>query len=216
MKLNRVLAGATCALSLIGSATVASAGTPGIDFTPSASNQGYATSIWNLGYSFTVNSPVDVVGLGNIDAGVFPQAQQVGLWNSSGALLASAYVDQTDQVLGAAPWVFEAITPIKLQVGQTYIVGAQGGSLYTGQVNPVTVDPRITYDTDLYTYLGNTSNNPLVEPTSTTGLPHGWFGGNVELASAVPEPATWAMLILGLAMIGFAARRRREGVIVAA
>jgi len=28
--------------------------------------------------------------------------------------------------------------------------------------------------------------------------------------SAVPEPATWAMMILGVGLIGFAARRRRE------
>lgn len=33
---------------------------------------------------------------------------------------------------------------------------------------------------------------------------------------AVPEPATWAMLILGVAMIGFAARRRSAGVVVTA
>jgi hypothetical protein len=33
---------------------------------------------------------------------------------------------------------------------------------------------------------------------------------------AVPEPATWSMLILGVAMIGFAARRRREGIAAAA
>jgi hypothetical protein len=32
----------------------------------------------------------------------------------------------------------------------------------------------------------------------------------------VPEPATWAMLILGVAMIGFAARRRSEAVVVTA
>jgi hypothetical protein len=31
----------------------------------------------------------------------------------------------------------------------------------------------------------------------------------------VPEPATWAVLVLGVAMIGFAARRRREGAAVA-
>jgi hypothetical protein len=34
--------------------------------------------------------------------------------------------------------------------------------------------------------------------------------------SAVPEPTTWAMLILGVAMIGFAARRRNEGTAFAA
>lgn len=34
--------------------------------------------------------------------------------------------------------------------------------------------------------------------------------------TGVPEPATWAMLILGVAMIGFAARRRSEGVALTA
>ena len=36
------------------------------------------------------------------------------------------------------------------------------------------------------------------------------------LLATVPEPATWAMMILGVGMIGFAARRRRQGVAVAA
>lgn len=43
---------------------------------------------------------------------------------------------------------------------------------------------------------------------------------NADFASAsvsvVPEPATWAMLILGLAMVGFAARRGREDMRIAA
>lgn len=43
-----------------------------------------------------------------------------------------------------------------------------------------------------------------------TGLDFILFGG------AVPEPATWAMLLVGVAMIGFAARRRREGAAIAA
>jgi hypothetical protein len=34
--------------------------------------------------------------------------------------------------------------------------------------------------------------------------------------AAVPEPATWAMLITGVAMIGFAARRRRDALAAAA
>ena len=40
--------------------------------------------------------------------------------------------------------------------------------------------------------------------------------GNVLIAGSVPEPATWTMLILGVAMVGFAARRRREGTAFAA
>jgi hypothetical protein len=32
----------------------------------------------------------------------------------------------------------------------------------------------------------------------------------VSIAPYVPEPATWAMLVLGLGMIGLAARQRRR------
>jgi hypothetical protein len=39
--------------------------------------------------------------------------------------------------------------------------------------------------------------------------------GAIEIAF-VPEPATWAMLILGMAMVGSAIRRRREGASAAA
>jgi hypothetical protein len=43
----------------------------------------------------------------------------------------------------------------------------------------------------------------------------GWTPISLSIA-AVPEPATWAMLILGVAMIGFAARRRNEATALAA
>ena len=48
-------------------------------------------SNWNLGWSFTANSNVDVVGLGNWDGEIFSRDQQIGLWNSTGNLLASDY-----------------------------------------------------------------------------------------------------------------------------
>lgn len=36
------------------------------------------------------------------------------------------------------------------------------------------------------------------------------------LVSSIPEPGAWMMLILGLGLIGFATRRRREGLVLAA
>jgi hypothetical protein len=39
---------------------------------------------------------------------------------------------------------------------------------------------------------------------------------NLGATSSVPEPATWAMLILGVAMIGFVVRRRSEGTAIEA
>ncbi len=38
--------------------------------------------------------------------------------------------------------------------------------------------------------------------------------GNLVLTSAVPEPSTWAMMLVGLGAIGMAVRRRRTGLIV--
>lgn len=44
---------------------------------------------------------------------------------------------------------------------------------------------------------------------SPTGAPPFMLLDGVSLVSAVPEPSTWAMLIGGLGLIGFAARRRK-------
>jgi hypothetical protein len=43
------------------------------------------------------------------------------------------------------------------------------------------------------------------------------YGGYVDniTIDAVPEPATWGMLITGFGLVGFAARRRRTGIIAA-
>ena len=39
----------------------------------------------------------------------------------------------------------------------------------------------------------------------------GSFGGNVAFtAQAVPEPATWGMMLMGFGVVGFAMRRRRQ------
>lgn len=38
------------------------------------------------------------------------------------------------------------------------------------------------------------------------------IGGSVSAAPAVPEPATWAMMIGGLALVGFSMRRRKVAV----
>jgi hypothetical protein len=215
-----------CAIAVLALAAYdkvpAKADSLGLDFasTPPAN---FGPSTWNLGWSFTVVNSVTVVGLGNADIlqnGFSPPGsdQQVGLWDSSGNLLASVQVTPTDPLDGANGgfWRFASIAPITLTAGQTYVVGGQGGAFYSGIV-PVTVNPNITFGHDLYTFNGG-ANSPLVEPLKTEGYDSpgaaSWFGGNVEFASVspVPEPVGVASLLGlgGMGLVGLAWRRRRS------
>ena len=192
---------------------VAFAGNLGVDFTSPGSQA--ASSVWNLGYSFTANTNATVVGLGAFDYNQdgFAQAQQVGLWNvTTGGLVASSYVDNTDALTGY--WRFRGITPVTLVAGDTYIVGSQGGEGYTWFVTGMTVAPEITFLQDAYYYLGNSSNNPLFEPDTSDGFGQGvgggFFGGNIEFGTATPEPGTLALAGPGLlGLIGLARRKFR-------
>ena len=42
----------------------------------------------------------------------------------------------------------------------------------------------------------------------------GSLGGTVTIQEAVPEPATWAMMILGFGAVGFAMRRKRKPALI--
>jgi hypothetical protein len=59
------------------------------------------------------------------------------------------------------------------------------------------------------------SFNPDLDPTAWTstawntfGSDDGWF--KASFSSAVPEPSTWGMMLLGFAGIGFMAYRRKS------
>lgn len=66
----------------------------------------------------------------------------------------------------------------------------------------------VTFDTSAGRY--NFYNNPSYSTTQTRVLGTGLVTLTpVSTAGAVPEPATWAMLIVGMGATGFAMRRRR-------
>ena len=58
--------------------------------------------------------------------------------------------------------------------------------------NPITLDPST------YTLTINGNNNSA-----------GSLGGSITISSAIPEPGTWAMMLIGFGAIGFVYRRRR-------
>ncbi len=58
----------------------------------------------------------------------------------------------------------------------------------------------------------------VVTLEGTPGTTTGSFGGSVafQAAPAVPEPATWAMMLIGFGAVGFSMRRRRPSMLQAA
>jgi hypothetical protein len=216
-KVSSVMSGVAFLLAGLVASVPAQASSLGVDF-PSAQDDGALPNTYNLGWSFTANSNVTVVGLGNFFGATFTQDQQVGLWNSSGVLLASVFVSNSSSLVGNAPWVFASIAPVQLTAGQTYVVGGQGGADYAGGISNATFAPEITYISDEYANIGSGANSPLVEPTTTENFPDGWFGGNIEI-SQTPLPSTWTMLIagfFGLGLLGYRGAKKGSTAIAAA
>jgi PEP-CTERM motif len=99
-----------------------------------------------------------------------------------------------------AEFVFDPLNPIVFQAGGTSTeynpIGAQaitvGGNTVFGQEGNGTISFNGTFTSISWT-------NPI---------PEDWYAFTVGVA-AVPEPSTWAMMILGFAGIGFMAYRRK-------
>ena len=180
--------------------------TPAVQYTtltPETDNRPFT-----LGYSFSLSGPVTVNALGAWDDG-FGNSHQVGIWNSSGVLLASTTVLGTDTLLGGFRW--DTIADLALGAGQ-YTIGAQvdeGGASYNfpAGATGLTSIPQFTWITD-----EQLSGAGLNLPTTSTG---GGYGANGILSAnfsvtssvSVPEPLTLSLFGTGLAA---AALRRRK------
>jgi hypothetical protein len=76
----------------------------------------------------------------------------------------------------------------------------------------------------MITNSGVTTSATTTAPIILTGSSHslvvsgtgnGSYGGSIVVSAAVPEPATWAMMIAGIAAVGMTMRRRAQNVRVA-
>lgn len=85
-----------------------------------------------------------------------------------------------------------------VRLGKTGASGDKTGSVVfdLSQFAGQTVNLRFQYQSDYFA----PGDGVLIDNLTVTGT---------KLASAVPEPATWAMMILGFGMAGAALRRRR-------
>ena len=200
MKLNNL---ASCALvglvSLSGLSQSAQA--QAIFF--SAPTTDFTNNAWSLGFEFTTNSAFDVNSLGFYDDAKngLSQSHAVGIYNTSGTLLASTTVLPSDALNGY--FRYHDISTLHLNAGQNYIISAETGSEnYTYDPTGFGTDSRINFVASRYTVSSN-----LVFPTSSDGT-KGYFGPNFTIgASAVPEPGAVA-LVMGTVGSAFFVRRR--------
>ena len=130
-------------------------------------------------------------------------------WSNSFAftLLSTATLRVTDAFLSGDRFNILQILPTSVSLGQTSAPGSSGDQV-GGNYDAAFADSRWSSGSFVF-------GPGSYEVTGTvTASPFGGGGGAVQLvaggvASAVPEPATWAMMLIGFAGLGLASRRKQ-------
>jgi len=193
---------------LLASASLLSAGTLGV--ATSNDNVFVNTGTWTLGYSFLVNSPITVTGLGVFDdnSDGLNVSHDVGLWDASGNLLASTTVAAGTLAPLNGFYRMATISGVSLTAGNIYYVGSVNGIDNDGWLqdpSSLVAAPEITYLSRQFEFSGG----GLVFPDLVGSGSTGYFGGNFEFGtSTVPEPGSLLMLGSGVLAVAGAFRRK--------
>jgi hypothetical protein len=178
-------------------------------------SQNFSNPDVTVGYSFTVGSqPISVGSLGFYDTASdgLATSHMVGVWNTSGTLLASALVPAGTVGTLDGGFRFTSLgTQLALAANTKYYVAGESTSASSDSY-PInasfTTDPSITYGNTAWTFNGsNTIPNGFAFPNNDPGV----SGNPPELPvnfSIVPEPSSIGLLACGL--IGLALARRRD------
>ena len=190
------------------------------------------TGSYNLGYQFTVgSSALSVTSLGFYDysAGSFSfegpglgGIHPVGLWTTSGTLLASVVIPSGISPLKNS-FVFQSLgTPVVLSATTDYVLSAFWSSNADKVIANFTssANPSFAADVTLVGSRNIPGSSPSFAFPSNGGTANGfsWIGPNMEYTvvpeAVVPEPSTYAALLAGAAslaaLVGKRKRRQTE------
>jgi hypothetical protein len=206
--IKHFLAGAALALTAFGAANA----TTNVAYTINSSPS-YVQTDLSLGNEFIVNTNILVTSLGYYDpqGDGFLTQHEVGIFNSAGTLIADIVLAAGTSDPLVSGFRYHAITPVMLIAGETYNIEgeAEVGDPWAAvpTMSDLTVDPAITLIGTNYRYqTDNTLND------TRGGAHYIWaaYGGpGFQFNTNVPEPSSWAMLVLGFGAVGATLRRRK-------
>jgi len=196
----------TSALMLVASTSAFATDTPAVTVAGTANNLGNGP--FTLGFNFTTTTSFTLDGLGiyDQDGDGLVDSHDVGLWDAGGTLLTSTTVGAGTTGSLISGFRFASITPVTITPG-TYNIGA----LFLGCNDPnffggdgaLSTISGLTFVSGAYA-----SGATLSNPVNPFGAAPAFIGPNFLVSSAVPEPATWALMLLGFGMAGYAMRKR--------
>jgi hypothetical protein len=160
----------------------------------------FSNDEWSLGFEFLPTVNIEVTSLGSFFPTGATDQHGAGLWTSAGTLLASTTVTGT----GTEGFDYSDITPVLLLAGQAYVVSA---STLTDNyaINPTfTVGPDLVYIRHL-----ETRCSTVAACFPTTPATFNDFGANFTY-TLVPEPSTWSMIAVVVALFGVMLRSKHR------
>jgi hypothetical protein len=151
---------------------------------------------FTIGDQFFTSEAITVTNLGAYSISGLAQSYPVGLWDSSGNLLASANVPASDL---SDQFIYVPVTPVFLPASQYFNIGELVNSTATWLAHPL-VQPaqQIGFGVGLY---DNTNSPVLTDPLAPTVGFGAAFGPSFEFTFVppifTPEPATgWLIGII--------------------
>lgn len=205
--------------SSFANASVSKADTIGLEGDSFSSSYTWTDDNYTLGWAFSTTSQISLTALGYFDRGEngLVVSHDVGVWNSAGALVASATVAAGTSNALDGHFRYASIAPVTLAAGHYRIGGVNigdssgNGDWYGYDPTNVAYGPEITFQG--YRYTPTYSSTTLTDPTSEEGGPGGliaFFGGNFKYTtSEVPAPSSVVALI-GMGLMGLVAARKRR------
>jgi len=159
------------------------------------------------GWAFTTNSAITVDGLGVSGNSPSPGLlNQVVLYDINRNVLASAVIGAGSTAQGTGlSFQVTSIAPVNLNANTTYFIAEatqNGNTNWLGSAFSTI---------SAISYLGSIQSSALSPLPVTIGQPTagGWFGPNFTVTTAVPEPTSQALFLVGMAAaLGVAGVRR--------